>query len=145
MDQKECWTIFAKRYDLDLDIGVLIKPEYKVSAFNFPLLQEKIQEMLHLHTEEELKKFFEEFPDIGFRREGDHSNTDMIILHSFMVFVVEKFLEYCKVRNKPVSGSILPTRVAFPLYAASQQIDMCPCMAYGQQYNWVKSNKFTNY
>ena len=58
-----------------------------------------------------------------------------------MIFVVEKFLQYCRLTRQGVTGTILPKRVALPLYLASEQIGMIPGMAYGQQFNWFCKDK----
>lgn len=65
----------------------------------------------------------------------------MLILHSFMIFVVEKFMQYSRIIRQGVTNAILPKRIALPLFLASEQIGMIPGMAYGQQFNWFCKNK----
>ena len=61
----------------------------------------------------------------------------MLILHSLMLFPLEKFIQYCKIINKPITGTILPKSIAKPLHTASTYLFLTFGMAYGLQYNWL--------
>lgn len=91
--------------------------------------------MKSLDSIEKLKDFFDNFPDMGLKEE--RSSIDMIILHDFLVFVVEKFTYYCRELKRPINESVLPKNIAVPLYESSRQLEMNEGMGYGQVYNWV--------
>lgn len=71
-----------------------------------------------LETEQELDKFFSLFPDLHIKQ--GISSLELIILHGFMVFVVEKFMDHCRKSGREVSGALLPKNIAVPLYMASK-------------------------
>lgn len=58
------WPTFASAYDLDSDVGILIKPDYKITSFNFSQLQDLIAKLKTLTQTEDLKNFFETFPEL---------------------------------------------------------------------------------
>ncbi len=43
----------------------------------------------------------------------------MVILHSLMASVLLRFIDYCKMTGKEVTGVILPKNIALPLYVAA--------------------------
>lgn len=56
------WPVFASQYDLDPDIGILIKIEHKVTSFDYEKLQQCMKDMKKLQTNEEFGEFFSNFP-----------------------------------------------------------------------------------
>lgn len=99
--------------------------------------------MKELENEQELDKFFSVFPDLHVKE--SISSLELVILHGFLVFVVEKFMDHCRKSRREVSGALLPKNIAVPLYMASKQLEMSPGMCYGQQYNWVPKKEPMDY
>ena len=52
------WPTFAAAYDLDPEIGVLVRPDHEVTSFNADKLMKLVLFMKNLTTEEDLSKFF---------------------------------------------------------------------------------------
>lgn len=81
------------------------------------------------YTEPEISDLIKQFPDLEIKEEKN--KIDMLILHSYMVFVLEKFLYLLKITNKSATGAVLPKSIAMPLHIAASELGMTYGMGLG--------------
>lgn len=58
------WPTFIQQYDLDPEIGILIRPTHKVTAFNYDKLKLYVEYMMSLSKAEEIEAAIANFPDL---------------------------------------------------------------------------------
>ena len=58
------WQNFIQQYDLDPEVGILIRPTHKVNAFNYDKLKQYVDYMIPLNKTEEIEAAITNFPDL---------------------------------------------------------------------------------
>jgi hypothetical protein len=64
----------------------------------------------------------------------------MMLLHDSLCFVLQYFLLYCKLIDRPVHSALLPKNIALPLYVSSNELQLKYGICLGMQANWVPLN-----